>query len=169
MTSARRQRKSRFARALRCSIWGLILIVGAALPYGLGAATTERIVVDRHTGLAIDGFDPLAYFIDGEAKTGRPAYEYRFAGVVWRFRNEGNRAAFSENPDVYMPSFGGYDPVAVARGVATPGSPLFWIVAGQRLYLFYSADSRELFAAHTDRLIISAEGKWPAVRNLLVP
>ena len=169
MTSARRQRKSGFARALRCPIWGLILIVGLALPHGLGAATTERVVVDRHTGLAIDGFDPLAYFIDGEAKAGRPAYEYRFAGVIWRFRNEGNRAAFSENPDFYMPCFGGYDPVAVARGVAAPGSPLLWVVTGQRLYLFFNGNSRELFATQLDRTVIAAEGKWLGVRSVLVP
>ena len=32
-------------------------------------------------------------------------------GAIWRFRNEGNRAAFAADPEVYMPRFGGYDPV----------------------------------------------------------
>ena len=38
--------------------------------------------------------------------------------AVWRFRNEGNRAAFAEHPEVYLPRFGGYDPVTIARGVS---------------------------------------------------
>src|SRR4051794_14231450 len=85
------------------------------------AATTELVVINRHTGLAISGFDPVAYFSDGAAKTGRAQFEMPFAGAVWRFANEGNRAAFEADPDIYMPQFGGYDPVAIARGASAPG------------------------------------------------
>ena len=63
-----------------------------------GAATTERVVVNRHTGLAIDGFDPVAYFVDGAPKHGRAELELRSGGATWRFRNEGNRAAFAARP-----------------------------------------------------------------------
>jgi hypothetical protein len=59
----------------------------------------------------------------------------RLDGAVWRFRNEGNRAAFAEHPEVYLPRFGGYDAVAIARGVSVPGHPLFWTITGERLYL----------------------------------
>jgi hypothetical protein len=135
----------------------------------LGAATTERIVVNRHTGLAVDGFDPVAYFTDGAPKAGSPAYEHRFAGAVWRFRSEGNRAAFAERPDVYMPAFGGYDPLGVARGVARPGSPLVWAVSDEKLYLFFSAEARAKFMTGPDRIIVAAEGKWPAVQSALSP
>src|SRR5689334_4948039 len=76
------------------------------------AATTVHIVVDWHTGLALGGFDPVDYFVDGDAMRGKGGFEHTFAGVVWRFRNEGNRAAFAADPEVYMPRFGGYDPVA---------------------------------------------------------
>ena len=86
-------------------------------------------MVDRHTGLAIYGFDPVAYFTERQADaSGRATSSYRHAGAVWRFRNEGNRGAFAADPEVYMPRFGGYDPVGVARGVATPGDPRVWVV-----------------------------------------
>ena len=104
----------------------------------LRAATADRIVVNSHTGLAISGFDPVAYFTDGKPKFGRPDMELSLDGAVWRFRNEGNRAAFADHPEVYTPRFGGYDPVAIARGASVPGHPLFWAVIGERLYLFYS-------------------------------
>lgn len=135
----------------------------------LAAATGERIVVNWRDGLAISGFDPVAYFTDAMPKTGRAEYEYAFAGAIWRFRNEGNRAVFAAHPEVYMPQFGGYDPVAVARGVATPGHPEVWLIFGQRLYLFYSSQARDRFAADMPAALADAEEKWPQVLRTLVP
>src|SRR6188474_1141151 len=78
------------------------------------------------------------------------------AGAVWRFNNEGNRAAFAADPDVYMPRYGGYDPVGISRGHATPGFPALWVVFYARLYLFYTADTRAAFGANPTSVIASA-------------
>jgi hypothetical protein len=147
----------------------------AALAAGLGlapqhvGAATEQVVTDWHTGLAISGFDPVAYFADATPTVGRSNVEYAFARVVWRFDNEGNRAAFLADPEVYMPRFGGYDPTAVARGVPTPGNPLQWQIVKDRLYLFYSAQARAAFAADPDGFIAAAERRWPQVSRTLTP
>ncbi|MGH6726036.1 MAG: YHS domain-containing (seleno)protein [Pseudolabrys sp.] len=129
----------------------------------LGAAINDPLVVDAHTGLAISGFDPVAYFTDAKPKFGRPDLELRMDGAVWRFQNEGNRAAFAEHPEVYTPCFGGFDPVAIARGASVPGHPLFWAVTGERLYLFYSAEARAAFLADPGRIIERAMRNWPEV------
>lgn len=134
-----------------------------------GAATTERVVVDWRTGLAIHGFDPVAYFTDARPALGRPELEYAFAGAVWRFRNVGNRAAFADRPDIYMPRYGGYDPLGIARGIATPGHPQLWMLVGERLYLFHSRESRDVFAADPDQSIRAADEQWPQVLLTLVP
>ncbi len=147
----------------------MVLLAPLALPPRMDAATTELVVTDRYSGLAIDGYDPVAYFIDGRAEQGRPSEEYRFAGVVWRFHNEGNRAAFRGDPNAYMPSFGGYDPVAIGRGVAVAGNPLVWAVADEKLYLFFSYEARARFLGDPGRAMVAAEARWPAVRSLLVP
>lgn len=128
---------------------------------------TERVVTSPHTGLAIDGVDPVAYFTDAQPLIGRPEFEYRHQGAVWRFRNDGNKAAFAKSPDVYMPRYGGYDPVAVARGVAVAGNPLLWVVSGQRLYLFFSSAARAQFTANTDKIIAEADSRWPKVVSTL--
>ncbi len=94
------------------------------------AATTERVIVNRFTGLAIEGFDPVAYFADARAVAGLPDFEAFEAGAVWRFRNEGNRASFMAHPDIYGPQFGGYDPLDLARGVTVAGNPRFWLIVG---------------------------------------
>jgi hypothetical protein len=174
MTSARRRRKLHpCLHPWACRGTGFrlaaLVAVGLGLAGPIGAATTERIVVDRNSGLAISGFDPVAYFTDAKPLPGKTEYEQRVAGAVWRFRSAGNRAAFKADPDVYMPRFGGYDPVGVARGVAVPGNPMLWVISDDRLYLFYSAETRAEFASGRDRTIEAADRGWPAVLLKLVP
>jgi hypothetical protein len=167
MTSARRQRKSLPAGIFLCP--GAAVLFGSLLllPVSSGASTTTKVVSDWRTGLAIDGIDPVAYFTDGQPLMGKPELEFRHEGVIWRFRNDGNRAAFAQNPDVYMPRYGGYDPVAVARGVAVAGNPLLWAVSRQRLYLFFSHAARNQFSINSDKIVADAEAKWPDVSGTL--
>jgi hypothetical protein len=163
MTAARQQRKP-FPLALVLGLaLGIAVLEGIFAVPAILAASSDRIVIDADSGLALSGFDPVAYFTDGKPKIGRPGLELRRGDTIWRFRNEGNRAAFAEHPKVYTPRFGGYDPVAVARGVSVPGHPLFWSVTGERLYLFYSAQARAAFLAEPGNIIEAAERKWPEV------
>jgi hypothetical protein len=170
MTAARQERKSRRLFAMAATFIGLTLLAGPTLrPGRIDAATTDQVVANRHTGLAMDGFDPVAYFVDAEPKLGRPGLERRHAAVTWRFANEGNRAAFAADPDVYMPRFGGYDPVALGRGAATAGHPKLWRIANRRLYLFYSVEARSVFGNNPEGTIEAAERHWPEVLRRLTP
>jgi hypothetical protein len=126
------------------------------------AAATERVVVDRFTGVAIGGYDPVAYFTDQVAELGLQQFEASQGGAVWRFHNDRNRAAFLANPEIYGPQFGGYDPVDLARGKIVAGRPVIWLVSGERLYLFNRIENRDAFAADPTRLAEAAE-KWPAL------
>jgi hypothetical protein len=163
MTAARQQRKRRrHARGLWLAA-GLLLISAISAPAGTPGALIGPVEINAHTGLAISGFDPVAYFTDAAPKAGKPDIELTIAGTVWRFSNDGNRAAFAEHPEVYTPRFGGYDPVAIARGVSVPGHPLFWSVVGERVYLFYNAQARSAFIVDPGRYIDAAERKWPEV------
>ena len=165
MTVARQERKSRQFGA----VLGAILLAVGLAPGAIKAAITDRIVTNRHTGLAIDGFDPVAYFVDAAPKVGHAGLEFRHAGTTWRFINEGNKAAFAAAPETYMPRFGGHDPMAVARGAATPGHPKLWHIAGNRLYLFYSAQAQAAFAENPERAIEAADRHWPEVLRSLLP
>jgi len=100
---------------------------------------------------------------------GQPGFEASEAGAIWRFRNEGNRAFFLAHPEIYGPQFGGYDPTDVARGVAVAGNPRFWLVAGQRLYLFGRTASRDAFAADPARMLREARQRWPGLQETLAP
>ncbi|MGA7073953.1 YHS domain-containing (seleno)protein [Bradyrhizobium sp.] len=131
------------------------------------ATTTERVVTNRYSGLAIEGYDPLAYFIDARPEVGLPDFEAVEGGAVWRFTNEGNRASFVAHPEIYGPQYGGYDPVDLARGVTVGGSPMFWTVAGQRLYLFGREETRDAFAANPTPYVREATLRWPSLEDQL--
>ena len=164
MTAQRQERNgNRSGIGFRPGIALIGLLAGLIGPGALVAAqaqTTERVVVNRYTGLAIEGYDPVAYFADARPEPGRPDFEASEAGAVWRFRNEGNRASFVAHPEIYGPQFGGYDPIDLARGVTYGGNPRFWLIVGQRLYLFGREESRDAFAADPAGVLRDAKARW---------
>ena len=156
------------ARGLGIALIAMSAVLGPFIGrFAATAATTERVVVNRFSGLAIEGFDPVAYFIDHQPVMGSQDFEASQAGAVWRFRNEGNRASFIAHPEVYGPQFGGYDPVDVARGVAFAGNPRFWVIASGRLYLFGLEQHRDEFAADPERYVQPASARWPTLQQTL--
>jgi hypothetical protein len=170
--TAQRQETKGWSR--RIAFIALLANLAAGASGGFGAfmdkalaATTERVVVNRFTGLAIEGFDPVAYFTDARPLVGRPGLELSQAGAIWRFRNEGNRASFVADPEIYSPQFGGYDPTDVARGVTVAGNPRLWMIAGERLFLFSREASRDAFAANPDRYVQRANTRWPTLQQEL--
>lgn len=148
-------------------VWLLVAVWIACAGGAAKAATTERIVVNRFSGVAIEGFDPVAYFVDGSATQGSAEFEANLWGAVWRFRNEGNRASFLAHPEVYGPQFGGYDPADIARGVTVAGNPRFFVISAQRLYLFSREDNRDAFAANPARFLSEVAKRWPALQDKL--
>lgn len=132
------------------------------------AATTELFISDWQNGIALYGFDPVAFFVDRRPRRGSASFELEYAGAVFRFVNEGNRAAFKASPETYVPRFGGYDPRAIARGSAAPGFPSQFVVRGDQLFFFSSEISKAYFLANPGETIAAAEAAWPRVKRGLV-
>jgi YHS domain-containing protein len=131
-------------------------------------AASELVVSDWQNGIALYGFDPVAFFIDHRPRRGSAHYELSYAGTVFRFVNEGNRAAFRANPKTYLPRFGGYDPRAVARGSPAPGFPNQFVIRKNELFFFSSESSKAYFLANSRETIAAAEAAWPRVQRGLV-
>lgn len=161
MTARRQENKVRHLR-IACLV-AFAGVFGLSGPWTDAWAITERVVVNHHSGLAIDGFDPVAYFTDAGAAKGQPEIEAVESGAVWRFRNDANRAVFLAHPEIYAPRFGGYDPVDVARSKAVAGRPQLWLISGERLYLFSREENRNAFAADPVGILKQADGQWPAL------
>ncbi|PZQ17120.1 MAG: hypothetical protein DI565_07010 [Ancylobacter novellus] len=129
-----------------------------AAPAKATPGLNDRIVSDPSTGIALYGFDPVAYFTEGRAVPGRRDVEAEWGGAAWRFANEANRAVFLSSPETYAPRFGGYDPAAVVSGAAIAGHPLLFRIEPDGLYLFRSSEGRD---AYVD--IAAARRVWPKI------
>lgn len=147
--------------AFRTHCGALVLAIGAAwgaTPAAAVPGLNERVVSDPSSGIALYGYDPVAYFTDGRAVRGRRDVEAEWNGAAWRFSSKANRAAFLSAPEIYAPRFGGYDPDAMANGVTAAGHPLLFKVEGDRLYLFRSPETRDAFGDSR-----GADRSWPKV------
>jgi YHS domain-containing protein len=166
MTRLRRQRPSaRHARSYALIAAAFTAVLWHAAP----AASDEQNVADRNSGLAIQGFDPVSYFNEGRALAGQVELELDLGGVAWRFRSEGNRAAFADRPEAYAPRYGGNDPVAAGRGVVRPGNPDHWAIHDKKLYLFDSEETKVEFELNPKVAISLAEANWPLVSDMPAP
>jgi YHS domain-containing protein len=143
------------------------VILVAVWPAGPARALSERIVHDAYTGIAIGGFDPVAYFLDGRAVPGEPENEIAWSGAYWQFANPGNAAAFEDSPAVYAPVYGGHGVGGVARGIPQPGDPRLFAIYRGRLYLFFERADLDAFRADPEGIIALADARWPEIEAML--
>jgi YHS domain-containing protein len=151
-TARMRRRRGRDARAF---------IVMLGLLAGPAGAASGHVVTDRTSGIAIEGFDPVSYFVDGRPRRGSPRFEATWQGVTWRFVNEGNREAFRAHPELYAPRLGGHAVVPVARGDTAEGDPTLWTIHNGRLYFFYGSGDFHAFRFDPEGFARRAELNWP--------
>jgi YHS domain-containing protein len=160
------QRKSTLAPAV-AALAAVMFLAWTGVLSGARSATSGQVWSDASSGFAIGGFDPIAYFTDRRAVEGNPDHEWEWNGVTWRFANSGNLAAFREHPEIYVPEFGGYGAITIARGYTAPGNPRIWALRKDRLYLFYSVEDLWRWQEDPDKWIALAERNWPKLRESL--
>jgi hypothetical protein len=122
----------------------------------------RHVIADARSGLALFGYDPVAYHAEMRAVVGKPAFELMNNGLLWRFSSAANRAVFAANPEAYIPRFGGYDAERVGAGVLAMGDPELFLMIGGEVVFFRSREGRESFAADAALRLKSTE-IWSAV------
>ena len=145
------------------------LISAAAVPVATGlfvrtaAAATPPVYATG--GIAINGYDPVAYFTEERPVQGSPEFTVDWDGAVLQFASAENKALYESDPVKYAPKYGGYCAYAVSRGYTATTDPVAWAVHEDRLYLNYSRSVRALWRARRSHHIKSADANWPSVLN----
>lgn len=114
-------------------------------------------------GVAVGGYDPVAYFTMGKATQGSAQITTEKDGVVWRFSSDENRAAFLADPAKYAPQYGGYCAWAVSQGYTAKGDPQAWKIVDGKLYLNYNRDVQKTWSKNVATNIAKADANWPKV------
>jgi YHS domain-containing protein len=134
----------------------------APLPAVAAAAPAPMVNVDA-AGLAMRGYDPVAFFTDGKPVQGNPQHRQLWNGATWRFSTAASLEAFRSAPERYAPQFGGYCAWAVSQHYLAPGDPNFWKIVGGKLYLNANARAKELWEADQAAAIARGIANWPNV------
>lgn len=114
-------------------------------------------------GLAVQGYDVVAYATNGAPTKGRPEFEHRWNGAVWRFASAANRDEFARDQQKYAPQFGGYCAWAVSRGYTADIDPEAWRIVDGKLYLNYSKRVQRMWEQDIPGNIAKGEANWPRV------
>lgn len=153
-----------FSRAV-ARVVGIIAIAGLVSVVGPRAAQADKdpVYTKFLSSTAVDGYDPVSYFIEGKPVEGSDAYETEYNGATWRFTSAAHRDAFIANPAKYAPQYGGYCAWAVSQGYTAKGDPQHWRIVDDKLYLNYNSDVQQKWAADISGHITAADGNWPRV------
>ncbi|MBL7850217.1 MAG: YHS domain protein [Cyclobacteriaceae bacterium] len=116
-------------------------------------------------GVAIRGYDPVAYFTENQPVEGRPEFSFLWQGAEWRFKDQANRDLFRENPEKYAPQFGGFCAYGVSENHKSPTDPYAFTVIDEKLYLNYSPKVKQLWSKDREMHIQRAETNWPILLN----
>ena len=140
-----------------------ILLTGAALAAPGVRAETPRPVntLNSPDGLAIRGYDPVAYFRDGGPRPGKPEFSVNHGGATWRFASAEHKALFEADPQRYVPAYGGFCAYGTSRGYLVKIEPEAWSIVNGRLYLNYDLSVRKTWLAKTQSYIAKADTNWP--------
>ena len=129
-----------------------------ALP--LAASAGEFFEKD---GVAIRGYDPVAYFTDGKPGKGIERYMAAYRGSTFHFASAAHRDAFIAEPAKYAPQYGGFCAYGTAGGYKAAIDPAAFSIVDGKLYLNYNAKVQSQWSADIPGYIRKADAKWPEV------
>jgi hypothetical protein len=134
-----------------------------ALLLGVAAAPAAADTVNARGGLAIGGYDPVAYFAQGRARRGANMHYLDWNDARWLFVTAANRDAFAADPERYAPRYGGWCAYGMAQGYKAPIDPDAWSIVEGRLYLNSSNSVRRTWLGDVPGFLAKADAHWPAV------
>lgn len=128
---------------------------------GVFASPKPAVNTIGSPGIAIKGYDPVAYFKDGGPRKGSKEFSAKYKGATWYFANADNKAAFTADPEKYAPVYGGYCAYGVAKGSLVKIEPEAWSIKNGRLYLNYDLGVQKTWAEDPQGYIAKADKLWP--------
>lgn len=129
----------------------------------LAQSTTKTLVNLDKSGVAIQGYDPVAFFTDHRPVKGDPKFVLRHESAIYYFASKEHRDQFKADPARYLPEFGGYCAYGVSKNkLVEIDVNAFQIVEG-KLLLQYSKGVRNDFNSDAPGNLAKAKQYWPGL------
>ena len=148
-------------RQTHLRVWSRFMGLATAGLLAIGVARAEPVNEDH--GVAIKGYDPVAYFTDGKPVLGNFTITAQYDGATYRFASEDHKALFVKDPTKYLPQFGGFCAFGTANGHKADIDPAAFSIVDGKLYLNYSTEIQATWKQDIPGNIHKAEEAWPTV------
>jgi YHS domain-containing protein len=156
------------------TLWSVILLLGVGLGSGCTSSTSKaeqaeqtqassKPAVFSEDGVAIRGYDPVAYFTESKPVEGKREFTHNWQGTTWQFSSAENRDLFASAPEKYAPQYGGYCAWAVKEGTTAPIDPQAWKIVDEKLYLNLNPSIQKQWQQDIPGYIAKADQNWPDV------
>jgi YHS domain-containing protein len=143
------------------ALLGLLMVSG---PVTAGTAVNTGLF----GGVAIMGYDTVAYFTEGRPMKGSEEFAYEWLGTPWYFANAKHRDIFAAEPTRYAPQYGGFCTLGIGldgHAAENIDPERAWRIIEGKLYFVYDPTYvEELDGPARDEWLASAEANWPSVK-----
>lgn len=116
-------------------------------------------------GVALQGYDPVAYFTAGAPAKGNPRFSATYEGARYFFSSAANQRKFKANPAAYAPQYGGFCAMGVALHKKLDGDPKVWKIVDGKLYLNVNADVSVAWQRDIPGNLAKADEEWPTIKG----
>ena len=111
-------------------------------------------------GVAINGYDPVAYFQDNKPVAGKVEFSFEWNEAKWQFASAENLAKFKASPEQFAPQYGGYCAYGASRGYLAQTDPQAFTILDNKLYLNYNLEVRTEWMKDLNNRIAKANENW---------
>jgi YHS domain-containing protein len=146
----------------------LLLYFTSLLACSALAGAAELVNIDK-TGLALQGYDPVAYFTDGKPVKGSPEFTANYKGARYQFVSLQHRDMFNQAPAKYAPQFGGFCGYAASINKLAPIEVEYFQVLHDRLILQHNKKAWDLWHKDVEGNLKKADANWPALSQQKAP
>ena len=115
--------------------------------------------------VAVQGYDTVAYFVEGRAIPGSGNHVYRHEGITYIFATREHLNQFKEAPEKYIPQYGGFCAYAIAQGKKVVADPLAWKIVAGKLYLNLNRKVQLIWEKQLAEYIKEADEIWPNLKD----
>lgn len=117
----------------------------------------------KASGIAIRGYDTVAYFTQGAPVEGSTSFTSDWEGATWRFSSTEHKDLFEADPTKYAPQYGGYCAYGIAQDDLVKIEPENWSILDGKLYLNYNDKIQGLWDQDVPGFIATADAKFEAL------
>lgn len=157
------------SRAIRFNLQSILFVVCYSLLAVSSQASESRTeIMVNADGYAIQGYDPVSYFVQGKPKKGLRTHQYDWQGATWLFGSKENKKLFIASPEKYAPQYGGWCAFGAADGYAAEPDPLTsWTIYDDKLYLNYDQSVLQKWGQDIPGFLEKADAIWPKLSQEL--